>query len=148
MGRVPRSSLPNGFFHVYARGALGSAIYLDDVDRHRFVDLLRRCERRSRWTCHAYCLMTTHYHLVLECSQVELSRGLHWLNWLYAWEFNTRHGRFGHVFAERFSARAIESEAYLYEACCYVLLNPIKAAMCDRVEEWPWSYCASGLEAA
>jgi putative transposase len=148
MSRVARSSLPDGFFHVASRGALGSAIYLDDTDRIAFLDLLRRCERRRRWRCHAYCLMTTHYHLVLESRRVELSHGLHWLNWLYAWEFNKRHGRFGHLFADRFSARWIDNEEYLFEACAYVVLNPVKAGLCDRAEQWPWSYCRFGLEAA
>jgi putative transposase len=146
MGRVLRSSLPDGFFHVASRGALGSAIYVDDADRHRFLDLLALCEKRRRWTCHAYCLMTTHYHLVLETRRADLSRGLHWLNWLYAWEHNKRHGRFGHVFAGRFMARAIDSEEYLFEACAYVVLNPVRAGLCDRVGEWPWSYCSFGLE--
>jgi putative transposase len=148
VSRVPRSSLPDGFFHVASRGALGSAIYADDVDRLRFLKLLARCEKRRRWKCHAYCLMTTHYHLVLECRRVDLSRGLHWLNWLHALEFNKRHGRFGHVFAGRFTARSIMSEEYLFEACAYVVLNPVKAGLCTFAEEWPWSCCRFGLESA
>jgi putative transposase len=145
MSRVPRSALPDGYFHVFSRGALGTAIYADDLDRLRFVDLLRRCETRSRWRCHAYCLMTTHYHLVLETRRIDLSRGLHWLNWCHARAFNGRHDRRGHLFAERFSARVIESEEYLFDACAYVVLNPVKARLCDRPEEWPWSHSRFGV---
>ncbi|MGH3134104.1 MAG: transposase [Gaiellaceae bacterium] len=146
MGRIGRASLPDGFFHVVARGVFGAAIYADDHDRRWFLDLLRRCESNHSWTCHAFCLMTTHYHLVLETTRVQLSHGLHWLNTCHATTFNRRHGRFGHLFAERFSASAIESEDYLYDVCSYVLLNPVKARLCDRAEDWPWSFSRFGIE--
>jgi putative transposase len=147
MSRVLRSSLPDGFFHVAARGvAARCPIYRDDDDRLRFLTLLRDAARKHDWTCHAYCLMGTHYHLVLDTLRVDLSRGLHRLNWLYALHFNDRHGLFGHLFADRFSARSIESEEYLYDACAYVLLNPVKAGLCDRAADWPWSYSLYGLD--
>jgi putative transposase len=147
MSRVPRSSLPDGFFHVAARGvAARCPIYRDDDDRRRFVALLRDAARKHDWTCHAFCLMGTHYHLVLDTLRVNLSGGLHRVNWLYALHFNERYGLFGHLFAERFTARSIESEEYLYDACAYVLLNPVKAGLCDRVEDWPWSYSRYGVD--
>lgn len=140
MGRVARSSLPDGFFHVVSRGVFGARIFLDDVDRTKFVARLWRCAETYRWVCQAFCLMSTHYHLVVESAPADLSRGLQQLNGRHALAFNHRHGRWGHLFAERYSVRLIESEEYLYEACSYVLLNPVKAGLCDRVEEWPWSY--------
>jgi putative transposase len=143
---VPRTSLPDGYFHVAARGvdARGS-IFRDDDDRKTFLALMRHAARRHRWACHAYCLMGTHYHLVLETRRASLSSGLHRLNWLYALHYNGKYGRFGHVFADRFSARVIESEEYLFEACAYVLLNPVKAGLCESVEDWPWSYSRFGV---
>ncbi|MEX2612039.1 MAG: transposase [Gaiellaceae bacterium] len=147
MGRVQRTSLPDGYFHVVSRGvAAGGPIFVDDDDRDVFVQLVRRVTRRHRWTCHAFCLMGSHYHLVVDSRCASLSSGIHRLNWLYARYFNGRRGRFGHVFAERFSTRVIESEQYLHEACAYVLLNPVKAGLCDRVEDWPWSYSRLGLD--
>ena len=89
--------------------------------------------------------MGTHYHLVVDTLRANLSRGMHRLNWLYALGFNERYELFGHVFADRFSVRAIESEEYLYDACAYVVLNPVRAGLCDRVEDWPWSYSRYGL---
>jgi putative transposase len=143
--RVARTSLPDGYFHVYTRGiAGGSAVFADDADRAFFVELLARCIDRHRWTCHAYTLLSTHYHLVVEATRASLSSGLHQLNGRYAGRFNRRHGRFGHVFAERFQARVIESEAYLYDACAYVAQNPVAAGLCDAPEDWPWSYSRYG----
>jgi REP element-mobilizing transposase RayT len=92
--------------------------------------------------------MTTHYHLIVECSRASLSNGLHQLNGRHARAFNRRHGRYGHLFAERFSVRVIENEGYLFDACTYVILNPVKAQLCDYAEEWPWSYSRFGLDAA
>jgi REP element-mobilizing transposase RayT len=91
--------------------------------------------------------MTTHYHLVVGCRRPDLSRGVHRLNGRYAVDFNRRYGRFGHLFAERFSARLIESEDYLFDACAYVVLNPVKAGLCLRPEDWPWSYSRYGVAA-
>ena len=89
----------------------------------------------------ALAILSTHYHLVLEATRQNLSAGLQWLNGRYAREFNKRHACFGHVFAERFQARVIESEDYLYDVCAYVVQNPVQAGLCDRTEHWPWSYC-------
>jgi putative transposase len=149
MPRVPRTSLPDGYFHVSARGipAAGN-LFRDDDDRRAFVALVWIAARRHAWTCHALCVLSTHYHLVLEVTRERLSTGLRDLNWRYARHVNSRHGLFGHVFAGRYSARAIASEEYLYDACAYVVLNPVRAGLCDRAEEWPWSYSSYDLVAA
>lgn len=147
MSRVRRSTLPDGLFHVSSRGVPEMPIYLVDSDRSRFLGRLRAVETKHSWVCHAYCLMTTHYHLVVASTREALSEGLRELNGLHARDFNQRHGRFGHLFAERFSTRVIDSEEYLYDACSYVLLNPVRAGLCDRVEEWPWSYSRFDLAA-
>ena len=147
--RVQRSSLPDGYFHVSARGVPANEhIFRDDADRDRFVDLLWRTARKHRWRCHAHCVLGSHYHLVLAATRESLSTGLRRLNWSYAKHFNTRYATYGHVFAERFAARAIDDESYLYDACAYVLLNPVRAGLCERVEDWRWSYSSFGLQAS
>jgi putative transposase len=149
MPRVPRSSLPNGYFHVFARGVPAAGqLFRDDEDRRAFLALLWLTGRKHHWTCHAICVLGTHYHLVLETTRERLSAGPQRLNWLYAKHFNAKYGLLGHVFADRFSARAIEGEEHLYDACAYILLNPVRAGLCERVEEWPWSYSSHGLVTA
>jgi REP element-mobilizing transposase RayT len=144
-----RSDLPDGFFHVYARRVCGiGPIFRDDEDHRTFVGLLRWTARRHGWECHAFCVLSTHYHVVLASSRVDLSKGCGHLNWHYATYFNDKHDRFGHLFAERFSSRLIESEDYLYDVCAYVLLNPVKAGRCARIEDWPWSWSRYELDAA
>src|SRR6266540_3304611 len=140
MGRVARTSLPDGYFHVYSRGVAGRPLFLDDDDRIAFAKLVSQCAQRHDWTCHAWTLLTTHYHLIVEATRENLSAGLHRLNGLYARHYNRRHGRFGHVFAERYLAKLIGTEEYLFDACEYVLGNPVDAGLCARAEDWPWSY--------
>ena len=145
MPRLPRSLLPDGFFHVTARGVDGLAIYRDDNDRRDFLGLTLRVSDRFGWEIYALCLMTNHYHFVLEATRVALSDGMHRLNGVYAAAFNARYGRTGHLFGERFGARAIENETYMRVACRYTLLNPVKAGMCDHPAEYAWSRSRYGF---
>jgi REP element-mobilizing transposase RayT len=146
MARVLRTALPDGYFHAYARGLAGLPIFPDPRDRTIFLHLMRKAAHKHDWEVFAACAMSTHYHIVLESARAALSRGMQWLNSNYARAFNKRYGRFGSVFAERFQARRIEQEETIYETCAYVLLNPVKAGVCDRVEDWPWSYSSYGLD--
>jgi putative transposase len=147
MPRLPRSALPDGFFHVWARGVASSVVFRDGDDRTELFRLLGRSVRHYGWELYAACALSTHYHLVVEAPVGALSRGMHQLNWRYALYYNQRYDTFGHVFAERFKTRALLEEARVYDTCAYVLLNPVKARLCDRVEEWPWSFSRFGLHA-
>jgi len=148
MARVPRTTLPDGYFHVFSRGvALAGPVFRDADDRETFNRLVWQTARKHGWSCHAICIMSSHYHLVLQTKRERLSHGLHRLNWMYAMHFNRKHDRFGHVFADRFSARVIEGEQYVYDVCAYVVLNPVNAGLCERSEDWPWSYSSFGLDA-
>lgn len=139
MGRRPRRELSDGFFHATARGTGRIAIVRDDTDCEAFTTLLERVVRRWSWSLYAYCLMPNHYHLVLATSVDHLSMGMHALNGPHARRFNERYVRSGHLFQERFDARAVESETYLEEACQYVLENPVRAGLVAAPEDWPWS---------
>lgn len=146
MPRQPRSLLPDGAYHVVARGAGKRAVFADDADRLVFLRLLHEVAGRWDWVVHALCLMTNHYHLVVGASRDSLSRGMHRLNGVYAQRFNRRHGRWGHLFGDRFSCRLVDEDEYLDTVCGYVLLNPVRAGLCARATDWPWSYCRYGDE--
>ena len=139
MPRVLRTTLPDGYFHAYSRAVYGAALFTDDRDCRLFLKLFARSAKRCGWEVHALCLMTTHYHVVLESTVAYLAAGMQWLNGVYAQRFNRRHQRFGHLFAGRYGARVIETEEYLEQACEYVLLNPVRAGLCARAVDWPWN---------
>lgn len=139
MPRLPRRQLDDGFFHATARANFGLALFVDDVDRLDFLQLLRSTAELFSWRCHAHCLIGTHYHLVLEATTERLSEGMRRLNGDYARRFNRRHGRRGHLFEERFSSYVIGDERHLAAAVEYVLQNPVRAGLCEHAQAWQWS---------
>ena len=140
MARLPRSALPeSGIYHVTARGVDRSPIFHDDVDRLRFVRLVRTVAGRDAVVVHAYCLMTNHFHAVVEASLAQISRAFHSINGVHAQRFNRRYGRTGHLFQDRFHAKVIGDEEHLAHACSYTWNNPVRAGLCDAAEQWPWN---------
>src|SRR5437870_6905448 len=103
MARLRRSQLEDGFFHVTARGVDEMHIFRDDLDRIDFLHLIADASKRFKWRRDAYCLLGTHYHLLVESKRKDLSEGMQHLNSRYAQRFNKRHRRRGHVFEARFS---------------------------------------------
>ena len=148
VARPLRLCFPNARYHVIARGNSDGAIYLGDLDRELFLGDLAQVVERYSWLLHAYCLMTTHYHLLVETPNGDISDGMQRLNGRHASGFNQRHGRSGHVFGSRYRSILIEDVRYLLTVCRYVVLNPIRAGICDRPEDWPWSSyrATAGLE--
>ena len=95
------------------------------------------CERFN-WLCHAYCLMTNHYHLMVETPDGNLAKGMRQLNGVYTQRINRRHRRSGHVFQGRYTAVLSKCDAHLLELARYVVLNPVRAGMVDA-QAWRWS---------
>ena len=139
MPRRPRSVLPNGAFHAFNRGVAKSTIFLDDVHFATFMEMFESACLRFDWHCEHYCLMPNHYHLIVGALRPRLSRGMHWLNGRYAQWFNALHDRVGHVFQNRFGAYVIDTDRHFEKACQYVEANPVRAGLCAKPEEWPWS---------
>jgi REP-associated tyrosine transposase len=139
MGRPLRNEQPGRIYHVTSRGSNGKAIYRDDFDRWIFTTLLGRFVVRQRLILIAWALMTNHFHLLLQNPFGGLSTAMQLLNSGYAWRFNQRHERTAHVFRNRFAASVIDSEAHLLGAARYIVLNPVRAHLCDSPAQWRWS---------
>jgi putative transposase len=148
MGRPPRIEVPHGTYHLTSRGSNRGPIYVRQIDQRLFLRLLGIVVEKYGWLVLAYCLLTNHYHLVIQIGETGLSGGMQWLNGGFSRISNRWHAREMHLFRNRFASRLIESDAHLLAACRYVVLNPVEAGLCSRPEEWPWSsYRATvGLE--
>lgn len=139
MSRPLRIEYPGAIYQITSRGNARSDIYLSKEDRHTFLKILEQVCERYHWQCYAWCLMTNHYHLVIETKQANLSRGMRQLNGLYTQTFNRSHHRVGHLFQGRYKAILIDKDSYLLEVVRYVLLNPVRAKMVKSVGQYPWS---------
>jgi len=139
MARALRISYSGALYHITSRGDGRENIYLTDNDREVFLSILSEVFNKFNWHCHAYCLMSNHYHLLIETPRANLSKGMQFLNGVYTQRFNRIHHRVGHVFQGRFKSILVEKENYLLELARYIVLNPVKARMVLSAGEWPWS---------
>ncbi len=139
MARPLRPQEANAIYHITALGNRGAAIFVDGSDRLVLLSLLDRLIPRKRWICHAWCLMTTHYHLLLTTREANLASGMQWLNSMYASWFNDRLGENGHVFQGRYGSELVETESHLFHAYRYIARNPVRAGICRDPREWRWS---------
>lgn len=139
MSRPLRIEFPGAVYHVTSRGNARKKIFLNDDDREAFIDTLAWVVERFGWICHAYCLMSNHFHLLIETPRPNLSLGMRQLNGVYTQRFNRRHKRAGHLFQGRFKAILVERDSYLLELCRYIVLNPVRVHLVTSADQYPWS---------
>lgn len=139
MARPLRVEYAGALYHITSRGNARQDIYRADEDRDEFLALLGQVCERYQWLCHAYCLMSNHYHLLIETGRPSLSKGMRQLNGVYTQFYNRRYNRVGHVFQGRYKAIMVERDSYLLELCRYIVLNPVRAQMVRSARDWPWS---------
>ncbi len=136
MGQPHRIEFPGACVHVVARAVCGRELFVDDADRRRFLRRLAVVVARYGWLCTAYCLLGTHYHLIVRTPRPNLALGMQDLNSVYARGFNLRHARHGHVFSERYDPTLLATDSHVLAAHRYVALNPVHAALCAHPDAW------------
>jgi REP element-mobilizing transposase RayT len=145
MARPLRIEYPDAIYHVTARGIERRDIVADDRDRNKWLALLQRTVEAYRWHPFSFALMNTHYHLFVQTPDANLSTGMHYFNGSYAGYFNARHSRSGHLFGGRYKTVLVEGEGHWLELSRYIHLNPVRAGIVRKPEDWKWStfkgYC-------
>jgi len=139
MARPLRIEFADALYHVMSRGNEQKAIVRDDADRTRRLEWLARTVQTYRWRLHAFVLMGNHEHLFVQTPEPNLSAGMQHLNGSYTSYFNRRHRRVGHLFQGRFKGQLVDNEGYYWAISRYIHLNPLRAKLVKRPEQWPWS---------
>ena len=121
------------------RGVRRQAIFQDDFDNMVFMEILRKELTINECKLHAYCLMSNHFHLLLETGDIEIGKFMKALACKYAMQYNHRHSYKGHVFESRYVSCLIETDDYFLQTSRYIHLNPVKAKMVAHPEDYNWS---------
>ena len=139
MARPLRIEYPGAFYHVISRGISREDIFRSERDKEKFLEYLEKISERFSIIIHTYCLMSNHYHLLIETPEPNLSKSIQWLNVSYAINFNRKYKRSGHLFQGRFRAILIDADAYLKQLSRYIHLNPVKANLVSAAGQYRWS---------
>jgi putative transposase len=137
--RPIRIEYPHATYHVMSHGVDGTATFIDNFERKRFLDFLREIVGTGNLLVHAFCLMINHFHMLCETPKSGLSRHMQRLLVKYTNLFNKRHQRRGHLWRARYKAVLVEEGDYFLQCSRYIHLNPVKANICSRPEEYAWS---------
>ncbi len=148
MPRSARMKSKTGIYHVMLRGINRQDIFEDEEDYMKMLSCLEGLvERRDEkgqlqpplCTIYAYCLMSNHIHLLVRERDNNLSEIVKRIGVVYAYYFNKKYGRYGHLFQDRFKSESVETSAYFLTLLRYIHQNPLKAGISNSVEDYPWS---------
>jgi putative transposase len=147
MPRRPRLQLPGNPLHITQRGVNRCAIFVDDLDRNHFYDLLCSAMAEHLIDVHAYVFMGNHVHLLLTPPDRDaLSRAMRNFGQCYVQAFNKRHRRSGTLWQGRFKSCLVDTDRYLMTVYRYIELNPVRASMVALPEQYRWSSVHANLD--
>jgi putative transposase len=136
--RAIRVRSPTGLYHVTSRAIRPLHLFADAADCMVFGHGLARIHAEDGLRVYAYCLMGTHFHLIVGAEPDVLGRSMRRLKGWYAYELNARRNRAGPVFDGRYEARALATETHVWAAVVYVAVNPVRAGLKPHPDLWPY----------
>ncbi len=139
MARPLRIEFPGAIYHIIQRGVEGINIFETHRDREKFFEYISDAFLKYNCLVHAYCLMSTHYHLILQTMKANLSKVMHYLNTGYATYSNIKRERGGPLFRGRYKSILVQEGEYLQHLSRYIHLNPVKAKIVKEPLDYPYS---------
>ena len=139
MSRPLRIDYPNAWHHVMNRARRGANLFVDKADYQQFIDLLQETADLFNVNVAAYCLMPSHYHLMVHSPDANLSRCMRHLNGVYTQRYNVVHGCDGTLFRGRYKSILVDAEIYVLQLVRYIHLNPVRARIVDHCKDYQWS---------
>ena len=145
MARPLRIEYENAFYHVTSRGNERRKIFFSQSDYEKFKAYLKDGQDKYGYLLHGYVLMANHFHLLVETPNANLSKLMHFINGSYTTYINRRKGRSGHLFQGRYKAVLVDKDSYLLELSRYIHLNPVRAGLTEKPEDYSYSSYRSYL---
>ena len=139
MGRQLRIVIPGQAYHVMSRGNERRNIFRQDGDYRKLLAIIKKAKSRYDFKLYAYTLMTNHYHLLIKIEKANLSDIMQEVNGAYSAYFNRKYKRKGYFFENRFKSVIVEHGQNLLEELRYIHLNPLRAGMVERLDQYPWT---------
>lgn len=136
--RIARTYSDVKVYHITIRGIDKQDIFFDEYDKHKFMSILKETKEKYNNEIYAYCLMDNHVHLVIYDKEQKISKIMQSIEISYAFYFNMKYERTGHLFQNRFFSKKIEDREYLKMVCRYIHQNPLKAGI-EKTEKYKWS---------
>lgn len=148
MSRPLRIEFPGAWYHVMNRGRRREDIFLQPDDYAAFLKIVRESAERWNVNVAAYCLLSNHYHLLLQTPEGNLARCMRHINGVYTQHFNRTHRQDGQLFRGRYKAVLVEDDSHLLEVLRYIHRNPLGAGLVRQLDDYPWSSHAGYLSCA
>ena len=139
LGRKPRIELPGGLYHIRSRGNNRRRVFREQADYQDFLSLLKSQKTKRPFYLYAYCLMPNHFHLLIERRDDPISSIMQALLTAFSKHQNRKYKRVGHLFQGRYKATLCQTDRYLAELVRYIHLNPVRASIVARPEEYEYS---------
>lgn len=139
MGRKGLIWYPGAIYHITTRGNRKSNIFMKKLDYIIYLNILKEALEKYKGTLYCYCLMTNHVHLLIQTGEIIISQIMKKTNETYAKYFNNNYNLVGHLFQERYGWKIVQGEKYILDASKYIHLNPVKAKIVEKPEEYIWS---------
>ena len=137
--RQARERCNSGVYHIVLRGINRQDIFYDDEDFQRFLETLAKMKSDQQFDVYGYCLMSNHAHLLIKEKSDNISRIMSRIGSSYAWWYNRKYQRSGHVFQGRYGSECVEDDKYLLTVIRYIHNNPVKAGMEKNPGKYRWS---------
>ena len=148
MSRPLRIQYTGAWYHVMNRGRRGELIFTTDEDHQTFIDILKELVDVYTVNVAAYCLMSNHYHVLIQTPNANLSRAMRHLNGVYTQRFNRSHSCDGQLFRGRYKSIVVDADSYLLELVRYIHRNPLEARLVDKLNTYKWTSHKGYLSAA
>lgn len=126
-----------GFHHIISRGVERRNVFLDDTCFDKFFSLMYDVSVEFNIAIHAFCLMSNHYHILLQTNEENLSEAVKKLNSHYASWFNKTYERSGHLWQGRYKSYFVYNDNYFWTVAKYIERNPVAANVAKDISTYP-----------